>query len=109
MENPGNIKTLKSRYLLNELHNFVSKPVRPSDVTYIDLQVFAETIRNYKDGMFDGIIFESSQRTGGLNYVIFGDYDEKKDAKNYYVSLGTDCNVNFYKVKEALITTEKVE
>ncbi|WP_337920454.1 RES family NAD+ phosphorylase [Vibrio cholerae] len=109
LEDPRNSKFIRSRYLLNELHKLVSKPVRPSDVTYIDLQVFSETIRNYKDGMFDGIIFESSQRKGGLNYVLFGDYDEKEDAKNYYVSLGSDCNVSFYKVKEALTTTEKVE
>lgn len=108
-EDPRNSKFIRSRYLLNELHKLVSKPVRPSDVTYIDLQVFSETIRNYKDGMFDGIIFESSQRMGGLNYVIFGDYDEKEDAKNYYVSLSSNCNVSFYKVKEALTTTEKVE
>ncbi|BBT66402.1 RES family NAD+ phosphorylase [Aeromonas caviae] len=109
LENPRDSKFLRGRYLLNELHKFVSKPVRPSDVTYIDLQVFSETIRNYKGGMFDGIIFESSQRTGGLNYVLFGDYDEKENAKDYYVSLGSDCNVNFYKVKEVLTTTEKIE
>ncbi|HFQ5091513.1 TPA: RES family NAD+ phosphorylase [Vibrio vulnificus] len=109
LEDPTDGKFLRSRYLLNELHKFVSKPVRPSDVTYIDLQVFSETIRNYKDGMFDGIIFESSQRMGGLNYVLFGDYDEKESAKDYYVSLGSDCNVNFYKVNEVLTTTEKVE
>lgn len=109
LENPRDSKFLRGRYLLNELHKFVSRPVRPSDVTYIDLQVFSETIRNYKGGMFDGIIFESSQRTGGLNYVLFGDYDEKENAKDYYVSLGSDCNVNFYKVKEVLTTTEKIE
>jgi hypothetical protein len=115
LEDPKNSKFFRNRYLLNELHKFVSKPVRPSDITYIDLQIFSETIRNYKDGMFNGIIFESSQRSGGLNYVLFGDYSETETetetekAKDYYLSLDSDCKVNFYKVKEVKTTTEKVE
>ncbi|MCG7541860.1 RES family NAD+ phosphorylase [Pseudoalteromonas sp. OF7H-1] len=108
LEDPKNEKNIRNRYLLNELHKFVSKPVRPTDVTYIDLQILSETIRNYQEGMFDGIIFESSQRAGGLNYVIFGDYDEKENAKDYYVSLDSDSNVNFYKVREILTKTEKI-
>ncbi|QUI68495.1 RES domain-containing protein [Pseudoalteromonas sp. M8] len=72
LEDPRNSKFIRSRYLLNELHKLVSKPVRPSDVTYIDLQIFSETIRNYKDGMFDGIIFGSSQRMGGLIMLFLG-------------------------------------
>ncbi|TMP70186.1 hypothetical protein CWB76_12460 [Pseudoalteromonas sp. S1609] len=109
LEDPKNSKFFRNRYLLNELHKFVSKPVRPSDITYIDLQIFSETIRNYKDGMFDGIIFESSQRSGGLNYVLFGDYSETEKTKDYYLSLESDCKVNFYKVKEVITTTGKVE
>lgn len=109
LEDPQNSKFFRNRYLLNELHKFVSKPVRPSDITYTDLQIFSETIRNYKDGMFDGIIFESSQRSEGLNYVLFGDYSETEKHKDYYLSLDSDCKVNFYKVEEVITTTGKVE
>ncbi|TMN38844.1 RES family NAD+ phosphorylase [Pseudoalteromonas sp. S2755] len=108
LENPQGGNDIRRRFLLNELHKFVSKPVRPTDVTYIDLQILSETIRNYKEGMFDGIIFKSSQRKGGLNYVIFGDYDEKENAKDYYVSLDSDSNVNFYKIREISTKTEKI-
>lgn len=109
LENPKDSKFIQNRYLLNELHKFVSKPVRPTEITYVDLQIFSETIRNYNNGMFDGIIFKSSQRSGGLNYVIFGDYSEAKKSKEYYLSLDSDCKVKFYKVKEVIITTEKIE
>ena len=107
LEDPKNSKFFRNRYLLNELHKFVSKPVRPTELTYVDLQIFSETIRNYKDGMFDGIIFESSQRSGGVNYVLFGDYSEAEKTKEYYLSLDSDSKVKVYKVKEIITTTEK--
>ena len=109
MENPKKSKSFKDRYLLNELHGLVSKAVRPSDTTYINLQIFSETIRNYNDGMFDGIIFKSPQRAGGLNYVLFGDYSEAENAKEYHVSIDSDCKVKFYKVKEVKTAIEKIE
>lgn len=95
-------------YLLHQLHKLVSKPVRPTDISYIDLQMFAESIRNFKDGMFDGIIFDSSQRSGGLNYVLFGDYTEEEKPKDYHVALDNNCQVEFYQVTEVKTTTEKV-
>ncbi len=68
------------------------------DLSYIEPQMFAETIRNYKDGVFDGIIFESSQRQDYLNYVLFGDYppdDNHSDVERCYdVELQSD--VQFY-------------
>lgn len=108
LEDPKERKNIRNRYLLNELHKFVSQAVRPSDIIYINLQIFSETIRNYRGGMFNGIIFESSQRTGGFNYVLFGDYSETEKSKDYYLVLDGDCKVNFYKVKEILTTTEKL-
>jgi hypothetical protein len=108
LANPKNNKFFQNGYLLHQLHKLVSKPVRPTDISYIELQIFAETIRNYKDGMFNGIIFESSQRSKGLNYVLFGDYDEAKKDKDYYVALDSDYRVEFYKVKEVITTTERV-
>lgn len=102
LSSPLKHKYFQHKYLLNSLHSLISKPFRATDISYIETQMFAETIRNYKDGFFDGIIFESSQRQDHLNYVLFGDYpldDNHSDAeKRYDVELQPD--VHFYQVEK---------
>ncbi|WP_253264722.1 RES family NAD+ phosphorylase [Aeromonas sp. 1805] len=107
LEDP-NSKFFRYRYLLHKLHDLISRPVRPTDVSYIDIQVLSETIRNYKDGIFNGIKFKSSQKPKGFNYVLFGDYDDEKKAKDYHVELDNDRKVAFFQVTEIVTTATKV-
>lgn len=101
----------QNKYLLNVLHSLISKPFRATDISYVETQMFAETIRNYNSDFFDGIIFGSSQRKGYLNYVLFGDYllDEENDemVKHYGVELHT--SVEFYQIEEITATIKNLE
>lgn len=57
--------------LLKYLHEEIARPIRASDTDYVVTQVLAEFIRYEKKWKFDGIAFQSVQRKGGLNYVLF--------------------------------------
>ncbi|MCK6720545.1 RES family NAD+ phosphorylase [Enterobacter cloacae] len=104
LENPRGDKYVHNRYILRELHELISKPFRATDTSYIETQMFAETIRNYNKGMFDGVIFGSSQLKGGLNYVIFGessnDQDITSSVNNYHVAFDSNKHVTFYQVNQ---------
>lgn len=109
LENP---KYFRNRYILKELHKLISKPYRATDTSYIETQMFAETIRNYNEGYFDGIIFGSSQRDEGLNYVIFGDSSTDQDVSpstnNYHVVFDSNKQVTFYQVTKIQAISEKL-
>ncbi|USP13305.1 RES family NAD+ phosphorylase [Vibrio gazogenes] len=113
LDDPINDKSFQNRYLLGSIHELISRPFRATDISYIETQMFAETIRNYKNGFFHGIIFGSSQRDGGLNYVLFGDIskDENCDEvnKDYHVELDRDLGVKFYKVVKMTASTEELD
>ncbi|HBW9581374.1 TPA: RES domain-containing protein [Klebsiella pneumoniae] len=104
LENPKEDQYVQNRYILGELHELISKPFRATDTSYIETQMFAETIRNYNKGMFDGIIFGSSQLKGGMNYVIFGessnDQDITSSVNNYHVAFESNKQVTFYQVTQ---------
>lgn len=59
------------RRLLTYLHEEIARPVRSGDTDYVMTQALAEFIRYSKLGKFDGIAFQSVQRAGGINYVLF--------------------------------------
>ncbi|MFA0730354.1 RES family NAD+ phosphorylase, partial [Vibrio sp. 10N.222.48.A4] len=100
LTSPKQDKFYQHGYLLNTLHELISKPFRATSLNYIQTQMFAETIRNYDNGMFDGIIFKSSQLEGGINYVIFGDETEgDSDSIEYNVEFDTQTGVEFYQVE----------
>lgn len=111
LSSPLKSSYFQHKYLLNSLHSLISKPLRASDISYVETQMLAETIRNYKEGYFDGIIFGSSQRKGYMNYVLFGDYrmEEQCDeaVKSYDVKLHS--KVKFYQVEEIAATIRNLE
>ncbi|MBU2898035.1 RES family NAD+ phosphorylase [Vibrio hepatarius] len=97
--NPRNSQYYINSHLLSTLHALVSKPFRANSIDYIETQMFSETIRNYQKGIFDGIIFKSSQLEGGVNYVIFGnDSKDEHHSIEYNVKIDTQSDVTFYKV-----------
>ncbi|MCG5050950.1 RES family NAD+ phosphorylase [Pectobacterium brasiliense] len=80
-------ENFKIRYLIKKLHGLIAKPFRASDTSYIEIQAFSETIKNYGGFNFDGIIFQSSQNNKGINYVFFGDENyqhEVNESTNLY-------------------------
>lgn len=66
-------KRTERRILLSYLHEEIARPVRAGDTDYIITQALAEFIRFRTNQKFDGIIYRSVQRAGGLNYVLFGE------------------------------------
>ncbi|ECR7600952.1 RES family NAD+ phosphorylase [Salmonella enterica] len=112
LENPKKDQYFQNRYILRELHELISKPFRATDTSYIETQMFAETIRNYRKGIFDGIIFGSSQRDGGLNYVIFGESSNDQyissSANNYHVAFDSNKKVTFYQVTKLDATSKEI-
>ncbi|QRI92959.1 RES family NAD+ phosphorylase [Delftia lacustris] len=59
------------RRFLEHLHDEIAKPVRVHDQDYVVTQALAEFIRFFPHEKFDGISFQSVQRSGGTNYVLF--------------------------------------
>ncbi|WP_175631737.1 RES family NAD+ phosphorylase [Yersinia proxima] len=112
LDNPRKDKYLQNRYILGSLHGLISTPFRATDTSYIETQMFAETIRNYRNGLFDGIIFKSSQRDGGVNYVVFGDYlnNETSGAtiKDYHMEFNCNVGAKFYQVVKMVASTKTV-
>lgn len=60
------------RKFLEHLHDEIAKPVRVHDQDYVVTQALAEFIRYFPHERFDGISFQSVQRSGGTNFVLFG-------------------------------------
>ncbi|MCG9782653.1 RES family NAD+ phosphorylase [Vibrio brasiliensis] len=100
LTNPTQDKYYKNGYLLHLLHGLISKPFRETSLNYIQSQMFAETIRSYDKGIFDGLIFNSSQLEGGVNYVIFGkNSDDEYSDIEYNVKANPAVDVAFYTVE----------
>lgn len=112
LEKPATDYTFKNRYLLNTLHQLIARPLRANDTSYIETQVFAEVIRGYQGEKYDGIIFGSTQRPGGRNYVIFGDIANAEDLngknKEYHVEFHHEIGVKLYKVAKIRAQAEEV-
>lgn len=65
-----------------------------------------------KKNIFDGIIFRSSQRPCGINYVLFGEIintdDQKSKNKEYHVEFDRDQGVKFYQITKVFAKDEEV-
>jgi len=109
ISNPKKDPFLKNRYFLHDLHALMSKPFRANDTSYIEMQTFAEVIRNYEGGFFDGIIFSSSQRPEGFNYVLFGKNETGSERIDYGLKFDEASEVDFYHVDASTLTTTKVK
>lgn len=112
LDNPTKHKTFRNRYLMSSLHHLIAKPLRANDTSYIETQVFAEVISSYTGEKYDGILFGSSQRPGGFNYVIFGDIADADDLnwqkKEYHVEFNHETGVKLYKVEKIRAQAEEV-
>lgn len=107
LDNPVMHKTFRNRYLTKTLHHLISRPLRANDTSYIETQVFAEVIRSYTGEEYDGIIFGSTQRTGGRNYVIFGK-SSATDSLKYHAEFNRKQGVMLYRITEMRAQAEEV-
>lgn len=107
LDNPAMHKTFRNRYLTRTLHHLISRPLRANDTSYIETQVFAEVIRGYTGEKYDGIIFGSTQRPGGRNYVIFGE-SSATDGLKYHAEFNREQGVTLYRITEMRAQAEEV-
>lgn len=108
-------KIYARRYLLSRLHDLIAQPFRATDISYTAIQAFSETVRHYefthgtKKRNFDGIIFNSTQLNGGVNYVFFGNNDAECRVESPFGDYGVKPLVNepikFYKISNIQVTT----
>lgn len=108
-------KLYARRHLLSRLHDLIAQPFRATDISYTAIQAFAETVRHYefthdtKKRNFDGIIFNSTQMNGGVNYVFFGDNATEHRVESPFGDYGVKPSVNepikFYKISNIQVTT----
>jgi hypothetical protein len=63
---------------LRRLQRLISQPVIPGrEQDYLITQTMTEYIAHVHSECFDGIFFESAQRAGGVNVVLFPDAENK--------------------------------
>ncbi|HFL1538018.1 TPA: RES family NAD+ phosphorylase [Enterobacter asburiae] len=108
-------KIYARRHLLSQLHDLIAQPFRATDISYTAIQAFAETVRHYEfthrkeKRKFDGIIFNSTQMNGGVNYVFFGDNltepRVESPFENFGVKPSVKKSVKFYKISNIQVTT----
>ena len=61
---------------LQRLHGLISRPVLPGkEDEYLITQTMAEYLSHVHESPFDGILFDSVQRKGGTNIVVFSSAD----------------------------------
>jgi hypothetical protein len=61
---------------LRRLQNLISQPVIPGrEADYLVTQTMAEYLAHVHDQPFDGVLFKSVQRSGGINIVLFPNGD----------------------------------
>lgn len=64
---------VERRAFLRRLHTLISQPVVPGrEADYLITQTMAEYLAHVHTEPFDGIMFKSVQRAGGINVVLFG-------------------------------------
>lgn len=65
---------LERREFLRRLHSLISQPIVPGrESDYLITQTMAEYLAHVHEKPFDGILFSSVQRAGGINIVLFAD------------------------------------
>src|SRR5258708_23458793 len=65
---------VERRAFLRRLHTLISQPVVPGrEADYLSTQTMAEYLAHVHEEPFDGIMFKSVQRAGGVNVVLFAE------------------------------------
>ncbi len=68
---------IERRAFLRRLHTLISQPVIPGrESDYLITQTLAEYLAHVHQVPFDGILFKSVQREGGVNVVLFPQRDQ---------------------------------
>lgn len=71
---------VERREFLHRLHWLISQPIVPGrEPDYLITQTMAEYLAHVHQEPFDGIVFKSVQRAGGVNIVIFPEKDMLAD------------------------------
>ncbi len=86
------------RSLLTHLHVELGRPMKAHDTDYLMTQALAEFIRFYRDGLFDGIAFQSVQNAKGVNFTLF-DSSTEDDREHIDWSPKFDVQIDVCDVK----------
>lgn len=91
----------RTRNFLRKLHNLISQPVVPGhEDDYLITQTMAEYLAHVHEPQFDGIMFKSVQRAGGMNVVLFSDrgWDVDDSADTFPIEYVPD-SLAFYRTR----------
>src|SRR6202040_2120908 len=73
---PDFTEETERRKFIRRLHSLISQPVVPGrEADYLITQTMAEYLAHVHKEPFDGILFKSVQRAGGINVVLFAERD----------------------------------
>jgi hypothetical protein len=91
----------RTRNFLRKLHSLISQPVVPGhEADYLITQTMAEYLAHVHQPQFDGIIFKSVQRAGGMNVVLFSDRGwDLNDAEDTFPIEYAPGSLNFYQTR----------
>ncbi|WP_155623910.1 RES family NAD+ phosphorylase [Burkholderia territorii] len=106
---PDFSKQRARRQFLRILHEQIAQPVTPGhESDYLITQTMAEFLSHLAKPPFDGIMFQSTQRRGGTNIVLFPNamVDDFGEPQTLPVSL-TDGEVSVYKTQSVSYTHER--
>jgi len=74
-----------TRAFLRKLHKLISQPVVPGhEADYLITQTMAEFLAHVHVPSFDGIVFKSVQRAGGINIVLFAEKEELNSVEDSF-------------------------
>jgi len=77
---PNFTQEVEKSHFLRRLHSLISQPVVPGhEADYLITQTMAEYLAYVHDKPFDGVLFQSAQRSGGRNIVLFSDAELVSD------------------------------
>jgi hypothetical protein len=87
---------------LRRLHTLISQPVVPGrEADYLITQTMAEYLAHVHEEPFDGILFKSVQRAGGINVVLFAERKpEASSDKNTFPLNYVDGSFRLFSTEE---------
>jgi hypothetical protein len=100
--------------VLRILHGLIARPVQPGAEAseYIITQSIAEDLAYVQDPPLDGVIFDSVQRAGGKNIVLFSQFGRgellQDDYSKYFPIQYADKSIRLLKSKEIKYETENI-
>lgn len=93
---------VERRAFLRRLHTLISQPVVPGkESDYLITQTMAEYLAHVHKEPFNGILFKSVQRAGGINIVLFSEREPGADAgANKFPLAYVDGSFKLFSTKE---------